>query len=439
MKKILILLSFFILNSYAKAQLKKLIVETYYVSDFNDSTDEVGGKLLPGTKTYRIFAQLEPGSKLTKIYGDENHLLKISSDAVFFNNLDRGKTFGKDFSKNNFKENTTALDSWLTLGMVSKTHAGIFKAHDKDGSFIGGVNNDGGSAGIAGGLLRNTDPAAGIPITTSDGQYVMTNSPSNWAEYGVLDPLSGKDSSIFGSLIAGNEFKSNNAGLQNSGILADSNNNYHILIAQLTTKGNITFEINLEIFNTDGSISKYVADDQVLLPGEILSRHLKFPFETICGCPNKDYIEYKNDRDCDALDSCKNLFVLGCMDVLACNYDPKATYSVKAMCCYPGYCNDRDLALVCPDLGTNTKSPLRINLFPNPAQDKLNIEVLNPLGEQVFYSIYDSYGAVISDNAEISFLDDKLHELNLSKFKNGLYLLRIIRNDEVYTKMFMKK
>ena len=438
MKKILIVFSFFLLSNFSKAQLQKLVVETYYVSDFNDSTDQIGGKLASGSKTYRIFAKLEPGSKLTKIYGDENHLIRFSSDSVFFNNLDRGKTFGKDLTKNNFKENTVALDSWLTLGMLSKTHAGILKADDKDGSFIGGQNNDGGSAEISGGLLRNADPIAGIPLTISDGQYLPNLVPSNWADYGFLDPQSGKDSSIFGSLLAGKEFKSNNAGLQNSGVMADASNNQLVLIGQLTTKGNFTFEINLEVINANGSISKYVADDKVLNPGEIFSRHLKFPFETVCGCPNVDYVEYKKNRDCDSQDSCKNLYVLGCMDTMACNYDPKATYPVKALCCYPGYCNDRNLEIICPDLGNKKIPPLRVNVYPNPAQDKLNLEVLNPINEEVFCAIYDSFGNLVTLNSETSFYDDQSHQLNLAKLINGLYLIRIIRGNEVFTKMFMK-
>jgi hypothetical protein len=438
MKKILMLLCLFLSTFTIKAQLNKLIVETYYISDNNDSTDEIGGKLLSGSKTYRVFAELEPGSKLTKIYGDENHLLRISSDAHFFNNLDRGKTFGKDHAKNTLNENTVALDSWLTIGMVSKTHAGILKINDKDGSFLGGKNNDGGSASIAGGMLKNQDAQAGIPITVADGQYLAATAPVNWADYGITDALSGRDSSIFGSLIAAKEFKSNNAGLQNSGVLADSSNNNHILIAQLTTKGNLSFELNLEVINADGSISKYVADDKLLMPGEIFSRHLKYPFDIICGCPDKEYIEFKKDRDCDSQDSCKNLYVLGCMDTLACNYDPKATFNVRGMCCYPGYCNDRDLAIVCPDLGIKVKAPLRVSLYPNPTQDKISLEIIEPSNMNVTYSIYDSYGNLLSTFKNVNFLDNQIQELNLSKLNNGLYILKLNRAEEVVTKMFMK-
>ena len=68
--------------------IKKVIVETYYVSDANDATDTTGGILESGSKTYRIYIQMKPGCKLTKIYGDNNHKLKIASTANFFNNID---------------------------------------------------------------------------------------------------------------------------------------------------------------------------------------------------------------------------------------------------------------------------------------------------------------------------------------------------------------
>ena len=69
---------------------------------------------------------------------------------MFFNNILDGQTFGKDFIKGRYLENTVALDTWLTLGQTArqgtKYFYGILKDQDTDGSFVGGVNNDGGSA-----------------------------------------------------------------------------------------------------------------------------------------------------------------------------------------------------------------------------------------------------------------------------------------------------
>src|ERR1035437_9615206 len=69
------------------------------------------------------FIDLKPGYKLKKIYGDANHALKISSSANFYNNIDRPSAyFGYLINKSWFPSNPTiALDSWLTLGLATKT------------------------------------------------------------------------------------------------------------------------------------------------------------------------------------------------------------------------------------------------------------------------------------------------------------------------------
>ena len=98
-------------------------MEKYYISDSIDETDTTGSVLPAGSKTYRIYIDLMPGSKIKKIYGDVNHALKISSTATFFNNSVDGQSFAKDFSKNRYLENTVALDTWLTLGQTTKVAA----------------------------------------------------------------------------------------------------------------------------------------------------------------------------------------------------------------------------------------------------------------------------------------------------------------------------
>ena len=178
---------------YASAQLEKVIVEKYYVSDSNDATDVSGGGVPVGSTTYRIYLDLKPGTILKRIYGDANHPFSISSSEVFYNNILDGQTFGKDFIKGRYLENTVALDTWLTLGQTArqgtKYYYGILKDQDTDGSFVGGVNNDGGSAGVASGLLINDDPTCGIPLTVADGMDTLNAAPSNWLNGGVLDFL----------------------------------------------------------------------------------------------------------------------------------------------------------------------------------------------------------------------------------------------------------
>jgi hypothetical protein len=287
---------FFLLNvflnvSNSNAQVENVIVETYYVSDQFDSTDINGGKLDSGSVTYRIYVDLPKNQKLLKIYGDKNHLFKIKSSETIFNHKNDGQSFGKDFTKSRFKNNTVALDSWLTLGQISKsqngiTHFGVLKSEDNDGSFIGGVNNDGGSQSVSSGLLTNTNTLAGIPLTQSDGMSTLVKIPSNWYDYGVIELISGFDTTIFGSTKVGKEFSSDWFELRNSGTVGVDPEKNQVLIAQITTKGELSFEINLEVEQIINGITtqvKYVANNNLLLQDEIYSPFLKYPFSPI-GC-----------------------------------------------------------------------------------------------------------------------------------------------------------
>ena len=247
-----IVLIMFLCNiEYAFSQIEKVIVEPYYNSDSLDATDTTGGLLEVGSITYRVYIDLDPGVKLRKIYGDQNHPLKFSSTERVFNNVADGLTFAKDFNRSRLEENTVALDSWLTLGQTTrigaKTYFGVLKNQDVSGSFIGGVNNDGGSATIPGGLLTNNDIAAGIPLTVSDGMDTMNSIPSSWADYGFINDTSGVDSTIFGSAKQGNEFVSYNAALMNSGVSGVNADSNIVLVAQITTKGQISFDLNIEV------------------------------------------------------------------------------------------------------------------------------------------------------------------------------------------------
>jgi len=443
MKRIFIIIIASFIATYAQSQdaIKKVIVETYYVSNANDASDTTGGILESGSKTYRIYIQMKPGCKLTKIYGDINHTLKIASTANFFNNLDRGKTFGKDISKSNYNNNTVALDTWLTLGETTKssaiTYFGILKSQDNNGSFVGGVNNDGGSAGIINGLLTNNDSLAGIPLTIADGMDTMTNIPGNWSNNGFIDLISGVDSTIFGSVKIGNEFISNNAYLQNSGVTGVIPDSNQVLVAQLTTKGDISFELNVEIIEIDGTVSKYVANKSIDSLNTNLSDWLKYPFE--CGCKDPNYFEYSPDLICSDQSKCHTLIVLGCMDSNACNYNINANYNIQSLCCYPGMCADRDISLVCPSLQEKgLKVNLNPNLYPNPAYNEITIQISLKDNEETKYVVYNSLGKIEfeMDLGVISGLNN--YDLNISKLKQGIYLVRLFTGNNVSSKTFIK-
>jgi hypothetical protein len=429
-----------LLPGVLKAQLEKVIVETYYISDANDATDTTGGYLAPGSKTYRIYIDLSPGWTLKNIYGDMNHTLQFASTAVFFNNIADGQTFAKEFPKNRLLENTVALDTWLTLGQTTrigaKTNFGVLKANDDDGSFIGGANNDGGSALIASGLLTNNDPLAGVPLTIQDGMDTLFAVPGNWGDYGIIDSISLVDSSIFGSVKQGTLFTSNNAYLSNSGVMGVIPDSNQVLVAQLTTTGDISFLMNIEV-DSGSAVIHYVSDDSILDPAkhEVYSRWLKYPYERICGCPDAHYIEYLSDRDCDDESMCQHPVIFGCMDSSACNYNPDANFNLQELCCYPGYCNDRDLDVVCPQ-NSATRTMNIISVYPNPSSDHINIQT-SPADGNVSCTIYNAFGRKVY-SADVQDGNSENIRIDITGFENGLYIINLTNGFSISTGTFLK-
>jgi len=427
----------------ASAQLEKVIVEKYYVSDSNDFTDTSGGIVSIGSTTYRIYIDLAPGSILKKIYGDPNHPFEITSTEVFFNNILDGKSFGKDLTKVSLSENTVALDSWITLGQVpkkqgTKTYYGILKNQDDDGSFIGGINNDGGSSLITNGLLINNDPSCGIPLIVSDGIDTMTVTPNSWSDVGVVDFTSGNDSTIFGSLVPKKEFISTGFSLSNSGVTGVNLDSNQVIIAQLTTKGDLSFKINLELeelVNGVPTLVKYVAKDTLLVAGEIFNPFLSYPQS--CGCDDPDFLEYNSSFVCYLEGSCQTPIKIGCMDSMACNYDPAVNINVEELCCYPGFCADRNIEEVCPSLMGND---FDLNLYPNPTSGDITMNLISGNACNWNYEVYNTYGSV-KLSGSFTTTESELNivlPLDLSNIDLGMYRLKVSNGDLSKHKLFIK-
>jgi hypothetical protein len=420
----------------AQTDIEGVIVEKYYISDSNDATDTLGGGLEEGTVTYRIFIDLAPGRKIRKIYGAENHPLIFSSTENFFNNKEDGQSFADQFNKSRLDENTVALDSWLALGKITTSvFGGVLKENDTNGSLVAGIGvNDGGSSEIADGLLNNTNPEAGIPLSEADGLDTLRNQPGSLASYGIVDLITGQDSTIFGSIIPSNYFGSTNVGYQCSGATGVDSLLNHVIIAQLTTKGELAFEINLEVERptlTGIEVIKYVANNEVLSNDEVLSPFLKYPPQ--CGCTDPDYLEFSEAYSCLDQDSCRTLIVLGCTDPLACNYDPQANFNIQNVCCYIGNCNDLDISLVCPNLSVADISKDQITVSPNPAQSFLQIQGPFKFQERIDISLFNSVGSIILNHNSVCTNSEGGYLINDLNLIPGIYYLHVKTGDNLFT------
>jgi hypothetical protein len=403
MKYFHLVLSFLFLSTLGFAQgLEDVIVETYYISDANDATDSDGGILPAGTTTYRIYLDLAPNYKVETVYGSPVHELRIETTTLFFNNEDRGELSGNLIGDNRLDENTVALDSWVTIGAASESHFGVLKTDDPDGSIVGGANNDGGSTGIAEGLLANDDPTAGIPLTTADG-LIGGTVPSVQL---IADNASIFE--VFDNVNDGPVFTTNNGAWAVLGGFVGPTVENRVLIAQITTNGELSFALNVRVNTVDGSgepidyVSGTPQGDEVFFPALI------FPIIEVPGCasptacnfdplataddgscfePETDCTECSGenlvliDDDGDGVCNAEEIFgctdpealnfnlnateddgtcefegVGGCTDIGACNFNPEATAD-DGSCLIPEIncteCNEASDALILIDMDSD--------------------------------------------------------------------------------------
>ena len=436
MKSILIFILILLTSVVAKAQLEGLFIETYYVSDSLDATDVIGGSLQEGETTYRVFLDLAPGSKVISLFGDAEHPFEISSTRRFFNNVD-GATFGYDIPKVEYESNTVALDSYITIGQNGsqglRNFYGLPKSQDNDGSFVGGVNNDGGSEFVAGGLLVNDDPAAGIPLTVADGMDTLNLDIADWFSYGIVDFASGEDSTIFSINATDSIFTSTQCELNCDGVYGVVPDSNFVLVAQLTTPGEISLRLNAVVLSAAGDTITYVGTNEVGLPNQFFAPDLVYP--QVCGCIDPDYIEFNADYACSQDGACQTPVVFGCTDSLACNYDPLANFNIENICCYPGFCQERDLEDVCPQLKGES---FDFTIYPNPVIESTFVQVISGVTSDLIIEITDYNGVVLfSENVSQAALNYST-QIDFSDEPSGVYLVRVTGVEGVKNGMLVK-
>lgn len=411
----------------AQNDIENVRVETYYISDTNDATDTIGGGLAAGSRTYRIHIDLAPGRRLRALYGRAGHPIRIESTALLFNHTDRGRRFGHEVNNSALDEGVVALDSWLSLGAASSQRMGVRKELDTDGSTLGGANNDGGSAGIAAGLLNNTTEGMGIALTVQDGLVPHPNNivPPNFLRAGD-DPVTAFGDSTQSSGFVSEDFRMSCSTPGVSGVLEGN----ELLVAQITTTGELSFSLNIEIELANGSLVRYVAADTTLAEDETPSGLLRWPPQ--CGCTDPEFLEYDPTAGCDD-GSCATTIVFGCLDDSACNYDGTANFHLAQLCCYgPGQCNGLDVELLCPDVGVDPViGAFDALVAPNPVMEG-RIRILNLRSGTHAYLLADIAGRSITSGGVIAHGDGVVH-IDAPMLHTGTYFLVIHDEDGART------
>lgn len=224
--------------------LEDIIVELYHISQGGEATDSNGQNIPEGTVTYRIYVDLKKGYKLQAIYGIEGHPLKFETTTTFYNHIDWGGATGNYVNSRRIDRYGVALDSWLAMGDASREHAGVPLTDDHDGS-----------------ILELSQ------LIESDG-LIPSPGMQSIVEYGI-------DLTLFDEISQSGSFITQDGALAVLGGVAGPTTENRILVAQLTTDGQLSFELNLQVTTPHCETENYVARN----PGEkeMMSVLLTYP------------------------------------------------------------------------------------------------------------------------------------------------------------------
>jgi len=99
----------------------------------------------------------------------------------------------------------------------------------------------------------------------------------------------------------------------------------------------------------------------------------------------------------------------------------------------PNVCFETDCNGACGTTGINTNSPTELSIYPNPAINILTIET-NRSGQHII-EINSLNGQLLYNVKE----DGPTHQIDLSSFQKGLYLITIRSRDYVWTDKIIKQ
>lgn len=257
--KAVLLISFLLCTRSITAQngLEDLIVEKYYVSDAGDTlASAIAGALPIGSVTYRIYLDMLPGYRFHAAYGSPGHELRIQTTTRFYNNEHIGNKLPNVIPRRTLKRNTVMLDSWLSAGGAGEEMYGILKEQDDT---VGTIVHEKS-------YLQSTNKLAGIPLKERDGLLAAGNVPSP-VFFGIDSILP-----VFHNMTRGAVFATRNGawGCLGGAVGPDSLTTNRLLIAQLTTNGDLSFELNIQIGKQDAPPENYVArnpvEKEIVLP-----------------------------------------------------------------------------------------------------------------------------------------------------------------------------
>jgi hypothetical protein len=222
---IAVLLPITLLEASAQG-IDSIIVETYYI---NKGVEAKDAYLPEGSITYRIYVDMAEGYKLQAVFGNNEHPMFIETSTYFYNDTTWGEKTGEFIHKIIMNQNAMSYDSWLSMGAGAARYYGVLRSEDADGSVL-----------------------TGKYMADHDG--LIEGEPPTVVLYGL-------DLNEFYKSTEYSYFYSNNGAWANLGGVEGPTPENRVLIAQITTNGDLSFKFNLQLDNSDCGVIQYVAEN----------------------------------------------------------------------------------------------------------------------------------------------------------------------------------
>jgi hypothetical protein len=231
---------------WAQDAMDSVLVEVYHIM-----ANPVPGQ--PPITTYRIFIDLAPEHELQMVYGDARHQLRFRTTTSFENDTTAGGRYAHLVDGSRLNEPYVALDSWLSIGAASGTHLGVPLHLDPDGSVLECPPYPGRDLQTVASSLRSSI----TPLCIADGLIAVETVPT------VIDF---RFSTSYLGKIRGNDLETTDGAYAVLGGTRGVTAENVFLVAQLSTTGELSFRMNLQIETPDHKPVNYVARDPG--PGE---------------------------------------------------------------------------------------------------------------------------------------------------------------------------
>ena len=275
---------------------------------------------LAGMTTYRLYVTTVASDDfVSAVYGNDVDTLTMASDSGWYQH-----PFGSHLAQNNdpaFFETfpNLAYDSWVTIGV--------------DGPTVGGENlvNTVGASGASGWVAQFESGNAVVMDDAVGGSWFILNGGTNG--------------------VAGDDLR--------------------VLVAQLTTAGTLSGQLNVQVFeggdNDNASLHTFTFEGTSWTNEPV--------FQNACGCT--DETAYNYDAAAEYEDGSCVAIALGCTDEEACNFDPEANtdngeceYAEPYYDCNDACLNDADGDGVCDELEIlGCTDPMALNYSAEATDD----------------------------------------------------------------------